>query len=901
MRTLTLCLALLLWLPAAAWGANEDCTLGDNESLTWGPIGTISSNGGDCEEAARVPDGDDHIIIPDGSTVTADNASYAYTAADSSLEVQSGGSLSADASAVEDAIVFHFYDGQDGVSVGGTSYDTVAAYFEAGSSVDLQCGYLTWGLATAAYETEVTETNDTMWTVDLFAPCGDASADPDAFLIGGNQDCTTGDQEYGFSLVWTAARNDPEAGCGAGCGDNYIDDTLTHLATKNYDHYIVTFITGMEAGHSYTIQDGDIDAAGNEMSMALYVPQMEQGGALTQAQYPIASRAQQLLGVTVAAAAGDTCIETAAGLLSADGDYISTCAYFYDAAGDNAFANSPPGPYKVMRTEDDEKCDGTTGGGEESYHLALDAALPEALVVGDQMVLSPLCAGQGDKFSVKAPVWFEMEETAGWALGNSKVICDDCYFRARGLVISGSGLVLCEGSGCDWNTDDIQFWGCGDNDGPVLKFENTTNAIMSCAEIVGGSQTEESNGILFEGVTDLTKMTDMATRYIAGPTFYTADSTMGTAIFERTSCEREAHVAAANGDDCISVADDWNVVTITDLFAGDWGQGGGASIVDTSGTPVTVNGLAIAGQIDGGITGKTAVGMRVAGVLARGIDTSLSALGGGWLGYSLLHSDIRDITLDTGTSYSLLSELAAGVTQDVEFTDNYFEDLSVDNYYVLAADEDFRNSNISRNIFRNATSVHANCDNNSACSVIYIVTDDDTGNAGHVIEQNQMMWDEGETTEFLSAFASDASSGDVITFGGNAIINLVNALANVDVIGINIDADIASNSTQRSLGSNKVLNNCVSYVEATDGTSTTEYAANADSYPTIPLLGMAPEFDANGVTLRRNSLMEQKKCAAPVGTRRPGMPVGHSWLYMKMGIPEPERKPLVKKGELGGP
>jgi len=858
LRTLPILVSLLFLWASVAWGANEDCTIAAS-AQDWGDITTLSPTA-NCSDKAAPPDNDDIVKVPDGAIVDV-IADVAFGADGSGIEVLSGGTLSADVTAVGDAIVITLFDGQD---TNPGALGQVALWGEAGSTITLQGGYLERNVdATPTLVETVSEDKGNIWTVDLATTCDPGDENTVGGELGGQEDCADGDEEKLFTLAYTDTRNNPEQTN----ADNFLEESVTAIATD----YLVYFITGMDAGHVYSIESVDSTAA--TYNITLDVHQIPAG--YTNDAFPLAMRNQVLLTTEDAGQKGDTCIESDGSVIAADGDLVGACAYFYDAAGDNGWSR----PLRITKVLNAEDCTGA--GGNDAFYFAAESPLLADIPDAAQVVISPTCIARGDKFAVLAPVILSCE--ASRADGECKMVFEGDV-TLHGVLIDGSGQVLFDGANADIDT--LHVRSAGEDGVAAIKFTTMTNVDMSCSSVVGGPKADDGNGIEFADISGHTILTDVATRYIGGDNFYTSGSAMGTAKFERISCERIGYVGVASGDGCLDAAAKWSRIGIVDLFFADASVGENGSVLTTGNTPATVNGIAIYGQTEGGLSKKnSSYNMEVYSLFGRGIVGSRSLSTGSWADKFISHCDIDDMTLETGTALDFMSDV--GNTLENCLIKNYTGDTT----FMLEVIDSAGTVSIRNNIFYNTTTTAAGNGNDL---INWTLDDDDT--TVSTVEDNSFLWDDGETTLWTTIVQTDSTTGDALNFGGNLIdgFNNTSATADAAAIGFDLHADAADDAVQR-VG----RNNCVGYATVSGaGSPSITYVADADHYASEPILGIASDYDAINLgkgALRVGSYLAEKKCGARTGPNQPGMGPGHDWLYERMGVQKPSRTLITQK------
>lgn len=868
-------LALIVFLWIACFSTTADsatCTM-DPGAVSWGPIGTLT---GDCVEGGS-PGADDNVVAQDGTIVNIID-DITYDTDGSSLELQAGSKLTIDIPTLEQIVTIHFMDGQDGISVGGTSYDSVALWEEAGAEMDLQAAYLTYGLQTPLWQTEVATDNHTIWTVDQISPCD--LADPNTSIasgIGGSGDCDTGTEKYGLSIVYSNPRNNPEDG---NTGENYLHESINELTAK----MLVCFTSGMDRNSCYSI--GAIDGEADNYAISLRVMQLIQPdeAAIDYVAFPKAKRQQLLVDPMNAASKGDTCVDfddTGTDWIAAKGDYVGACAYFYDSSGINGW----PRPMPIARSLDDVDCDGAAG----DDSVWFPEGIPFDLAANSKMVISPTCFGQGDKFYVMAAPVFEVEDGNGeWTLADGKILLEGTN-TIRGTVIDSAGQVLCEG--CSLNADDLRIFNTGGNGVAPLRFRNTADAQLSCSSIVGGPQTDDADGVTFYGVSGLTKLTDFSVRYCGGTAIASVTgSAMGPARFERVKIERAGKAVMSGTETIINVVEStWSDVLFRDLMISDPTSGTSDYILQSVGVRTDVQGAAIRGQVQGGIVRASATDViQLWNILADQIDTTIAA-GKTWMGSFLRFAEIYNVTLSMGNNAGIMGT-STDTLIPILISNSVFSKMTTTSN-VLVWGHGGAGVTLQDNLYYNIDSTNTDCTDGTGCAMVNLsATYNNT--VSPVIEKQTWAWD--QSTSWTKAFnTNDVASYAVgIDFGGNAVINMLNDANGVDLYGFDVDAEIAASAQYRPGRES----NCVTSVEVTGGASpTATYVSNFASFPNPkPILGTAADFEEGTFFFQKDSTLAREGCGNSTGARKPGLTPGHELLWEYMGKTIPQRRPLAK-------
>lgn len=881
-RSVGVALGLVLALACAgpAKAINELCETDPAQGFqSWGLINVLAP--GTCPNKGADPDADDIVSVVSDSTIYIVN-DILYNTPGSALEVRSGGTIFADTATgsigPEDAIVFHFWEGQDGITTGsGSNYDNVAFWGEANSRIELTGSYLTRSAAVPVLLSEASWENENIWVVDAFSTCDVGTANTTGWEVEGG-DCTTGDEEYGFTLAYTEDRNNPAG------GDNYLEESIAEI---NTDFYVCP-TTGMDRGFCYQVLE--VDSTANTYNISLDLRQLATGYTSSSAGFPLTDRAQ-LLGVVEDQdfPKGSTCIEQEvddADIISTSGDWVGACVYFYDDS-------TPPAegwerPIRIVRTEATEDCDGAAGGG--AFHFAKENTLPETLVADSSFVVSPACIGRGDQFVVLAPVQLVIEDGVGWALGDGKIVLEG-DITMHGVIIAGSGLVTFE-LGATTDLHMVHVHAGGDNGEPAVQFLDMTTPSMSWSSVVGGPETDDGNGIHFETVVGRSVLDHIRLKYIGGHGIYTTGAS-GPATTRHITCERIGHAVAADGDGCLEYGvDDFDIWRVFNLFSTDASHGAAGRILSSTANRFDVTGVAVAGQTQGTLGRAASVGQRVRNLVARGVDSSS---GQSWLGSYTKNCDIDgqytagSLLLSGAVTATIhgcrVSNYGTGKTALVDFTETSSAYLDMQN-----------------NIFHNTTSsAGASCaDGVEDCWLIELNQDNDTDSIS-TIWDTTVSWAKGQVTKWTGAFWTDNQAQDPINFDGNSVDNMVNDEASVDSWGINLGANSAADIVYRP---GHTYNNCVSYGEAVGALGTFEYVDDFGSYTRDPILGRAPEFEGIGYgrgALKPDAYLARRRCGARTGPNQPGMRPGHDWLYEVWGFPEPNIDRVLTRPQPYGP
>jgi hypothetical protein len=683
--------------------------------------------------------------------------------------------------------------------------------------------------------------------VDLVTTCSpEITENTTGGEIGGVEDCATLIEEQLFTLAYTDTRNNPGKDSD---GDNFLDHAVGAIETD----FLTCFISGMEDGHCY--KNHVIDSTAAVYNITLNVEQMSSGHSVN-AAFPVAMRQQVLGSVSGATAKGATSITSVASVIAASGDQAGACAYFYDASGDNGWDR----PIRISKTVE---------GGVNDVITFAEPGLLEDVVNGAKFVIAPLCVGRGDKFVELAPITLSCDTT---------VAAGECNFifsgdtTLHGVLIEGPAIVRFDGATA--SLDMVHTLGCGDDDAPCIRFIDMQNVTMTCSTVVGGPVAGAGMGIEFSGVTNHVNLTDVATRYIGGDQFYadSSGSAMGTAHFERISCERIGYVGVSSGDSCLEDdGEKWTSVGVVDLFAVDPSSGVNGNIVQIGGASTqtaTVNGMGIFGQTEGGLN-KNLEGefLKIFNVLGRGI-VATRGTSKTWVGDYLSHCDIDDMYFNPTSG-----ELGAN---DGTFENCIVKNLTIDLTQVFNPVDATGPATIRNNIFYNLQT-----EDGAIAEPAVIKITNAAGNAYvHTIENNTFIWDESSQWDEVID-DNEAATTNTINFGGN----LVDGFDNDDG-GTAIAIDLHStyiDGIQYRAG----RNNCVSNAVVTGG-GTIEYVDDMGLYTTTPILGIQPDYEPDSYVLRSGSYLAEQKCGANTEPRAPGMGPGHNWLYQKMGIPYPE-------------
>lgn len=875
-RTVSLALfvaCVLLLGSSIALGATVDCTIAPG-TQTWTGIGLLDPNS-NCLDKGAPPDGDDHVICPDGTTLVLGD-DVTYTGDGSSLELQSGCKFEVDIPTLKKVVTLHFMDGQDGVK--GT-YDSVALWEEAGAEIETQSAYLTYGLETPLWQTSVEIDNNTIWTVPGISTCDLGAANAAAGTIGGTtNDCATGTESYGLSIIYSDGENNPEDG---NDGDTFLEESIGELTAKMF----ACFLSGMDRGQCYSA--GAIDSTASQYAISLRVLQLIQPdeAAIDYVAFTKAKRKQALISATNAAQAGDKCIEyddtVSDDVIAAKGDYVNFCAYVYDPSGQNGW----PKPLPITRTLDDIDCDGAAG----DDSLWFPEGIPFDLAGDSQIVISPTCFGEGDRFVMMAMPIFEVEDGNGeWTLGDGKMLFEGTNNNIRGLVIDSAGTVKC--LGCSWRSDPLLVFNSGADNGWALDFEDPTSVYLGDTLIVGGPQTDDGNGVRFDGPTGgFTDVNSLAIRYCGGTAIQgVTNSYMGRGVFDGVKIER-AGKAVMEGNETIVLVNinSWSDPVFIDLMLGDPTGSTNDYVYQSLTTASVINGGALRGQVNGGlIQGSANDQAQLLNFLASQVDSSLVS-GKTWLGDFTRFGEFRDVYLDIPINTGIAGLNAAAFP--IIVSDSVFENVTVTSNFLiyglgLAGEPGITTSG---NTFYNVNSTHANCTNGTGCAMIHFGLTSSPATVP-TMEGNLIAWD--KPTSWTKAVEIVKLSGDGVTnFGGNSIVGMRNENDNVALFGFDLASDVASVIVQRPGFSRS----CVGPMIASgSGSTVTEVDDHASYNGALPLLGRNGELTEDHLGLAPPSTFLREECGRSNQSTKAGIRPGHSRLYEYMGVKDPHKRIL---------
>lgn len=863
--TLFLFLALLFFPPATAWGANEECPLGGDEAVDWGPIGTIDVNGGNCEGGANPPDGDDIILFPTGSDVTVID-DITFTADGSGIVCQDGASFTASAVDQDDELIFTFFDGQD-TYPGGDS--NVALLLEAGCEVVLEGGFAQRSNSGSfALQDSVSEADATIWTLDQWSVCGDGSGDtPDS--IGGAQDCATGDEEYLWCPHFSVARNNPDAG---GDGDNYLHGAIQDLQD---DWMLVWLSPGMDYPHAYPITVSDKVLPAYEFCLDLRQQFTAYGQA--NADMPLTSRISIVNEIdntaTVIPQKGDTHIVSNTSIIANDGELAGQCVRMCDASG----ANCDPYVYRIARTED--------GVANDILYFSDLTPLRKDYATDAMFTISPICAQAGDNFAILAPIVFLNGDTS-YADDESKVLIQSTNVTMNGVVFNGSGLIHFDQAVLNPSSDMIHAI----DTGPV-KFEAMPRVDMSCWTSVGGDVAGGNVSFEFADTSGMTHVQDSAVRYAGDWAFTTSGSAMGPAEFERIKCEWGAD-ATMTSEGCIKNATDWSSVRVKDMACIDCTKGSaGASsdAVAASTNPMLIDGFLAYGMTEGGaFRHGTGTGVSMWNLLGRGVLTN--RINTPWAGLSLNHFDVRDFV--TSTMTVPIDPFVGALTTN--WQNGILADIITSNDEILGIAEGGSGGDTLSNIiiWDGLTT------NTTGTSDLINITHDSTAATTSTVEYITVGWNRGTTSDWDTVIASTNDNGTEtgFNFGHICITEHQGSDADTDYVTIALDDDIVDEIVNRTGG-----NVCIdSGSVATGGAGSYEPVTDSSLFATAPLLGFVPAFEDAGngyYVLRNDTRVADLECGAKTRSGRPGVnPNGHCWLYEQVGAPCPKRPYIVEEG-----
>ncbi len=890
-------LFLLLVVPSVVFGAGELCTLGSSESLDWGPIGLITSNGGNCEEAARVPDGDDIIIIPDGSVVTLID-DIVFIAAGAALECQDGGTINfsavaalAGASTGEGAIGIRLWDGNDARYPPGAVEDDVAIYIHPGCTVNSAPGYVEWGQSTAGSPTlsaTHTSTNDTTFVWGETDPC-DVSVDCAATT---NLLCS----------VWTDVRYQPAVTQADSEGDHFLDESIGTAVAAGVGYYEACFKEGSpEHPWCYSIVNASYAAGVSRMCIDVDQPSWDRTS--DSLDKPFADRNLKFMngsaGTALAnpAVPGDWCIDVAAATFAADGDYAGRWFRYWDD-GDSEHHNPPK---KIARTYNDLTCAKTTGT-HDSIEFATENAFKEAWATASTDATIDYGINEGNEFTVVAGLHISVHD-AGCPgactvpVGSGKVLIESTDLELSGVFIAGSGetrlTTVTDPIGCLH----IREGGDAATPLPALHFLDTGNPTIDCGTIMGTDVvTGGADMLSFEDTTGRCQVNDFAFRY-GGVPFVHAGTANCALQVERIKFQYEGDVST--GDNLIFAnTNGFSSVRGEDIEltqATDGNPLTGAAFRSLSAVPMNLNRVVAWGMVDGGIVNQGDAAYNhlttISNLLLRGASlTGFVGASRSLLPNRLDNCDIQNIEMSSGGTIAALVQDTDGVGTSV--TDCIFDNIETDaaKLIILGYVNDLP-VEFSNNIFWDMQQTAATGDG----SIVSLWEPNDAG----VIQNFENLtfgWSPGVVHDWINSFEIIANAGhaleDSFNIGDLLFHNSVN---DTDAAGNNYFLDVLTGMMATATDPGEF---CFNGGSSTGGATFADLSNIAEFTETSLSRGEAwPQFnnEAGGdYTLVRGSFIEEKGCGALTGNQAPGIVRGQQAQWMQMGSGLPVEWPLIR-------
>ncbi len=707
-----------------------------------------------------------------------------------------------------------------------------------------------------------------------------ATTEDGAYTLAAGCDLDNTCTRNAAALVWVTSEDEWYKAAYYEAGDdNNLDESLSAVATD----FLVVYRTGAEAGHAYVVSI--VDHGADQFGLTLDTRQLAPLYTNDNEAFPLTWRAIVAGSSYNPSTSGDVCVESNEDLLATLGHggyvgaYLRGCPTIDGTECDTNVR-------KISASVDDTDCSGGVATGRASFWF-------EEPLAGDypdnwDFTIEPLGVEPGDEFHLLIParIWIANERVDG----EGKLVFKGDV-TLRGVQLCGMGEVWFDGANA--TISDTHTCACGIDGAPCMKFHNMQRIDMASSSFVGGPELEDSGHVEIQNLLGRAHFQRVVSRYYGDDAWsVTGTASTGRGYFYDITCERKGIGDGIRTIDCFEVDDDaWLGGWIYDLFTTDPIQQEVGHILKSETHPLVVNGLFIfglAGVLGGGGEGggitREGVGDQVytSNVWGRRVySLRLSAVTNSFTGSYTSGCDFRDSTFEVGNGASWNSD-ATPVT--VEYC--YFENTSIDEEKFIHANDATGSARVRGNVFANTTTTAT--DANS--SVIMIALDGDPATQVEVVE-NAIVWDEGETTGFDHGIGSDeGAQDDTVILGGNLVDGLVTIDAGVTAALFGVPAPVLVFTTVPD-----GMNNCAGRGDATDGGATFERVENHGGYPVRPLMmGPMRRADADGgrQDAPRDTWSDELNCGARSGHGGAGIGPGHSWGWMKAGLPEP--KPSFK-------
>jgi hypothetical protein len=869
LRTLPIIAALLL-LSSVAWGAGEVCTLATG-AQTIGPIGTVTgdagSGAGNCGEAARVPDGDDFIVMPDGLTLTVTQSLTWLTGG--ALVCRSGAKLVIDNATATSRVVLTFVDGADGVVTLQGALDNVAIYQEPGCEFDFDAGYVEWGKAAPGIAAEHTSTNDTTAQVGWIWECyGGAGAHDTPFGTGS---CITAGFDEITSFFYDSSIHNPDA---AGAGNTYLSESLI---VADPGMLVCGERSTAWSGHCYAISAIDSSAVADyDMSVRINQNSAALSG-LERSEDPadVLSAVRELEEMELRSSInpGDICISVDDAEIASDGIYAGRWVRLPGDYGGK--------PYKIAMTDADADCDNNAAG-DAIWLDAKGSTLNAIQIVGSIADTDSIVVGyefaNGDDYYIMSQV--SIEATPNAADGDALIILEGTN-NWEGVRVIGSGLTHFYGAVLNGSRN---HWLAGGADGgPMVKFEDMNQVRLVDSSFVSGGVVGGADGIELAGITGGTYFENVAFRYLGGDAIMTSDGTaaFGAGSMKMVKCESVGTGAAIDPIAGCIKNDDFPHLAVSQLVMSDAVHGAaGDGLWSPAGYLMGVNGFSVWGQIQGGIThGLYAAGITASNLLARGAGSNRTAGTQGYLPVQLYGADI-------GLYYCAACAGPINVSQGGDLQGIVIYNSVTANDQLLYLNGYGTMSNIL---------IYLPITTDTSDTYVILVASDDSSTTDPIIEYVTVAWPLNTAGEWIRAIGDTGTTTneDAFYFGSIIVRGMYGA-----------DLNVAYTAIDLSTGLIGVINDRAGGIFVSDstltaaGTGSMTYVDDFATYTTPPYLARTPNFLREGegkLTLIENSVVDVLGGGTRTGPQEAGFnPAGFDWMMRQLGVDHGRRTALLK-------
>ena len=862
-----LLLALLVFLlPGVAFAVNEDCTF-PTGAVDWGPIITIT--GVNCPDKAAAPDGDDIIIIPDGSHVTVID-DILFTADGSGIICESGGSITIDAVSLDVGIGIEFFDGQD---TEPAAEGQVAFYAEAGCEINFSGGFRPWGPAVPVALATHTITNQTEWTIDYVNACG---------IHGAEIDCTGGNENL-MCFYWTDLRSQNAVTTGETEGDNHLDEAIAAIDDGIDEACFIG--DSPESPWCYPIDSATYGVGVSTMCLDITQwPWNRASGVQDSLDQPVATRAVQwdADGVATDAYRGDTCIEVDTNYITASGDFVGR--WFRP--------QEEQYPYKIIKTFHDTDCDGGGAAGTDAIHIG--TPLRNDIVTGTEEDFTiDYGFARGDTFVVVAPVALSIDDTA--ADDEGKIVIQSTDANISQTFVSGAGELRFDTAAGTWECIHVREGGDEVDSLASVRFVTVANPEVNCFTVLGGDMVDgETPQVVYEGTTGTARITNAGFRYSGASNISTTNAAAGDLLeLNKIKLELIGVTAGGVGGGGISngFSPGFDKVTGRNLACfgcteDDLGVSYGVFSSHDDNKMVMDN-VVVWGLTSGVITNEIAVSADVTinNLLAKGLLPYVGG-GGSTLPPFINHCDVSDVVL-TSPGAGLAGASMTSTGYSAEYENCVFSDITTKGRVPFYLGDKAKN-----NIFWNvhtSTSTNASCVTSNECRVIEI-EEPNTAGVWEIFENITIGWDEGVDSDFNVGVFMETDAGhaaeDSFRFGSVLVYNLLNDGATAGVVYSEDIIDGVPTIADYSAGAH-----CSFALYASGGATYVDFD-DVDDYPATAILrGYPPRFinpDDEAWTLATGSKLVNSNCGAFTGVRSPGvMRNGTQWMYKSIGVTPP--------------